>query len=50
MLFCAEFNYDKRIFRFFNQAAFETEPIIIDEETIGWQTKYYDGTLSNHAG
>lgn len=49
MLFCAENNYDKGIFRFFNQAAIETEPVEIEEELIGWQAKYYDTTLSNHA-
>jgi len=48
MLFCAEFNCNKGIFRFFNQAAIETEPILIKDETIGWQAKYYDNTLSNH--
>ncbi|MCI3028601.1 hypothetical protein LMF32_05750 [Desemzia sp. C1] len=48
MLFCAENNYNKGIFRFFNQAAIETEPVEIDGELVGWQAKYYDTTLSNH--
>ncbi len=49
MLFCAEYNCDKGIFRFFNQAAIEAEPIVIKDETVGWQAKYYDSSLSNHA-
>jgi len=48
MLFCAEHNYEKGIFRFFNQAAIETEPVAIDGAIVGWQAKYYDTTLSNH--
>lgn len=49
MLFCAESNYDKGIFRFFNQAAIETVPVEIEGELVGWQAKYYNTTLSNHA-
>lgn len=48
MLFCAEYNYNKGIFRFFNQAAIETEPVLVEGEKVGWQAKYYDTTLSNH--
>lgn len=48
MLFCYEFNKPFGILRYKNQSAIETEPIGKDGETIGWQAKFYDTTLSSH--
>lgn len=46
LLFCKEYNQEFGIFRYKNQASIETDPIIINGETIGWQAKFYDLTLS----
>ena len=48
LLFCKEFNKPLGISRYRNQSAIETEPIIKDDEVIGWQAKFYETTLSNH--
>lgn len=48
LLFCKEFNKPYGIFRYKNQSAIETNPIEAGNEVIGWQTKFYDTSLSNH--
>jgi hypothetical protein len=48
LLFCEEFNKPMGIFRYKNQSGIETNPIVIENETIGWQAKFYDTTLSDH--
>ena len=48
LLFCKEFNKPYGIFRYKNQSAIETNPIVIKDEIIGWQAKFYDVGLSNH--
>lgn len=46
ILFCKEFKQYKGIFRFKNQSAIETNPIEHEKEIIGWQSKFYDTSLS----
>lgn len=48
LLFCKEFNRPYGISRYKNQSALETNPIEINEEVIGWQSKFYDTALSEH--
>ena len=48
MLFCKEFKQEKGVFRFKNQSAIETNTIKYEKETIGWQAKFYDTSLSQH--
>ncbi len=48
LLFCKEFNKPIGILRYRNQAAVETNPVERDGESIGWQAKFYDTSLSNH--
>lgn len=48
MLFCYEHNVRIGIFRFKNQVGVETEPIIINNEEINFQAKYYDTKLSEN--
>ena len=48
LLFCEEFDRPKGIFRYKNQSAIETEPIIKDKDVIGWQAKFYETKLSEH--
>ena len=40
-LFCHEFHQPYGIFRYFNQPHIETNPILIDDRYIGFQSKYY---------
>lgn len=44
-LFCYEFDKKYGIHRYFNQAGIETDPIIQNDEIIGFQAKYYDDTI-----
>lgn len=44
ILFCHEFNQSIGMFRYFNQAGIETDPIDFDNEVIGFQAKYYDAS------
>lgn len=44
-LFCYEFDKKYGIPRYFNQAGIETDPIIHNQEIIGFQSKYYDDTI-----
>ncbi|HAH62478.1 MAG TPA: ATPase [Treponema sp.] len=46
LLFCRNFNLPKGIFRYFNQASIETEPITVNTDRIGWQAKFYEVSLS----
>ena len=48
ILFCLEFKKETGIFRYKNQSGIETNPISMNEDTIGWQAKFYDTTLSAH--
>ena len=48
ILFCKEFKQEKGIFRFRNQAGIETNPIQIGNELIGFQSRFYEGSLSDH--
>lgn len=48
LLFCKEFNLPFGIFRYKNQSGIETDPIIKEDEVIGWQAKFYETTLSSH--
>jgi hypothetical protein len=50
LLFCVEHGINTGIFRFKNQTGIETEPIIHEGETIGFQAKYYDTKLSENKG
>ncbi len=49
LLFCKEFNQELGIFRYKNQSRIETNPIIIDNDVIGWQAKFYESSLSRHS-
>ena len=48
VLFCKEYNKPFGIFRYKNQSAIETEPLEIGTEVIGFQSKFYDGTISSN--
>ncbi|HEY3300777.1 MAG TPA: AVAST type 4 anti-phage nuclease Avs4 [Methylophilaceae bacterium] len=48
LLFCQEFNQPNGIFRFINQTAIETNPIVSNGEEIGWQAKFYSGSLTSN--
>lgn len=48
ILFCKEFKQEKGVFRFKNQAGIETNPIQIGSELVGFQSKFYEGSLSDH--
>lgn len=48
LLFCSEFNKPFGVFRYKNQSAIETNPVVEGENIIGWQAKFYDTTLSNN--
>ena len=42
LLFCREFGLSTGIFRYKNQAGIETEPVQINGELIGFQSKFFD--------
>ena len=48
LLFCNEHGKSTGIFRYKNQSAIETAPIIDGEDILGWQAKFYSTALSNH--
>ncbi|GAA0725239.1 hypothetical protein GCM10008905_20240 [Clostridium malenominatum] len=48
LLFCREHKKDIGIFRYKNQSGIETNPIEEGNELIGWQSKFYETTLSEH--
>ncbi|MCG3654664.1 AVAST type 4 anti-phage nuclease Avs4 [Aliarcobacter butzleri] len=48
LLFCKQFNKEFGIFRYINQAGIETDPINVDNNIIGWQSKFYETSLSEN--
>lgn len=48
ILFCIEYKKENGIFRYKNQAGIETDPIIENQNVIGWQAKFYETTLSSN--
>ena len=48
LLFCKEFNKEFGVFRYINQAGIETDPINVDNNIIGWQSKFYETSLSEN--
>ncbi len=48
LLFSKEYNQPYGTHRYKNQSGIETDPIEIGDEVIGWQSKFYEDTLSNH--
>lgn len=48
LLFSKEYNQPYGTHRYKNQSGIETDPIRIGDEVIGWQSKFYEDTLSNH--
>lgn len=48
VVFCEEHNQPNGIFRYKNQSGIETDPIQIDNDVIGFQSKFYEGSLSDH--
>jgi len=48
LLFSKEYNQPYGTHRYKNQSGIETDPIKVDDEVIGWQSKFYENTLSNH--
>ncbi len=48
LLFCSEFDQDKGIFRYKNQAGTETDPIGTDGEVVAWQAKFYETKISQN--
>ena len=45
LLFCDEFNKPTGIFRYKNQAGIETEPILVNDEWVGFQAKFYESKI-----
>jgi len=48
LLFCREYNKPNGILRYKNQSGIETNPVELNNEVIGWQSKFYEGKLSTH--
>lgn len=48
LLFCNEYGTKTGIFRYKNQSAIETNPILVEGVSVGWQAKFYDSSLSDH--
>lgn len=48
LLFCNEFGKKHGIFRYKNQSAIETTPIKDNDNTVAWQAKFYESSLSNY--
>jgi len=48
LLFSKEYNQPYGIHRYKNQSGIETDPIEVNGEVIGWQSKFYEDSLSNH--
>ena len=45
-LFCREFGRNLGIFRYKNQTGIETEPVLVNDELIGFQSKFFDHTIN----
>jgi hypothetical protein len=48
LLFCREFSLPKGWFGFKNQSAIEKNPIVVGDDVIGFQAKFYSTSLSGH--
>lgn len=48
LLFCREFGLEKGWFGFQNQSAIEKEPLIVGNEVIAFQAKFYESSLTDH--
>jgi hypothetical protein len=48
LLFCKETNNEFGIFRYKNQSAIETNPVNFDGHCLGFQSKFYDTTLTSN--
>ena len=48
LLFCAEHNNRIGLFRYKNQAGIETEPLVKGGKTLGFQSKYYTGSIATN--
>ena len=48
LLFSKEYNQPYGTHRYKNQSGIETDPIEVGSEVIGWQSKFYEDSLSNH--
>ena len=48
LLFCKEFKKTFGISRYKNQKSIETNPISYEGQTVGFQAKFYEATLSSH--
>ena len=45
-LFCYEFKQPIGVFRYFNQHSIETQPVEINDEVVGFQSKFYDASVT----
>jgi len=48
LLFSKEYNQPYGTHRYKNQSGIETDPITVGNEVIGWQSKFYEDSLSSH--
>jgi hypothetical protein len=48
LLFSKEYNQPYGTHRYTNQKAIETFTLKVDNDVIGWQSKFYEGSLSTH--
>ncbi|TCS35681.1 AVAST type 4 anti-phage nuclease Avs4 [Reinekea marinisedimentorum] len=48
LLFCNEYGKKTGIFRYKNQSAIETDPIVDGDDILGWQAKFYGTALSDN--
>ena len=48
LLFCKEFDQSFGVFRYKNQSGIETDPIEYDGKQVGFQSKFYETTLSSN--
>jgi Restriction endonuclease len=48
LLFCDEFDKRTGISRYKNQAGIETEPILVNDQWVGFQAKFYDTKISDN--
>lgn len=50
LLFCAEHNNRIGLFRYKNQTGIETEPLVMDDKMLGFQSKYYTSSIASNKG
>ncbi|MCD4829522.1 MAG: hypothetical protein K8R90_08875 [Candidatus Cloacimonetes bacterium] len=48
LLFCHEHEKEHGLFRYFNQAGIETEPVEVNDKCIGFQAKYLNTSISSN--